>query len=278
MSKAGIVAAALTTPDSNYEVSFGEEGSKDKFIITPYALIITAKSFSKTYGEPDPAFTEDFEGAFGETVNLTYIREAGSNADTYSFIAVALTYPNNNYSVSFAEDGGKDKFNIHPYRLVITASIITKTYGGAEPELTEDFDGVNGETVTVTYIREQGENAGAYSLTDVLYCTDNNYAVSFAEGGGRDKFIIEPKELVLVWDSPGLTYNDRAQRPAVSIDTASLIEGDVCDIEVIGEVTAAGVGYRAEVISVSNPDYKLPEVNYILFDIKPYTVDPRPAI
>lgn len=69
----------LTKPDINYTVEFEAEGGKDKFVISPYSLVVTAKNFRKTYGEADPSFTEGFEGAYGEIINVTYTREGGDN-------------------------------------------------------------------------------------------------------------------------------------------------------------------------------------------------------
>ena len=83
----------------NYTVSY-ETGT---FTINPKAVSVTANSWSKTYGEDDPALTATVEGVLnGDTVAYTVSRAAGEDAGAYD-ITPSGAEAQGNYQVSYYE-------------------------------------------------------------------------------------------------------------------------------------------------------------------------------
>jgi hypothetical protein len=153
--KYSFTSVSLKTPNPNYNVVFAADGAKDKFVIHPFCLSVTAAFYSKTYGEEDPAFTQSFDGAYGEVIEVIYTRESFSqNAGAYSFSTVSLAVENSNYEVSFADGGNIGRFIIHPYLLEVTARQFSKTYSEEDPVFIQDFNGANSEVKTVIFSRD----------------------------------------------------------------------------------------------------------------------------
>lgn len=98
--------------------------------VNPLAILANPTPYSKIYGEQDPALTQTIStGAFGESVVLVYTRETGSNVGSYSLISVGFSQAQPNYTVSFAVNGGKDKFVISKRPVTVSAVAINKVYG-----------------------------------------------------------------------------------------------------------------------------------------------------
>ena len=64
--------------------------------------------------------------------------------------------------------------------LTVTADVMSKTYGEADPALTYASDGLfNGDTLTGSLTRAAGENAGTYAIGQGTLAADANYTLVF---------------------------------------------------------------------------------------------------
>jgi hypothetical protein len=104
-------------------------------------------------------------------------------------------------------------------------------------------------------------NAGTYTLLATIAETDE-----YAGASVSTDFVIEPREVGLTWNQTVLTYTTWPQVPTVSV--SNLLGSDVCEVTVTGEATNVG-HYTAVASSLSNPNYKLPEINSQDFSIEP---------
>lgn len=270
-----LLSVAAQTPNPDYTFYINGATGLDKFTILPYALTVNPSPMSKTYGQTEPALTEIIPGVGAETLSVTYTREAGENADSYAYLTVYTA--NTNYTVSlFAE--ATNKFTIFPYNVQITASLFTKTYGDGDPALQETKPtGVNGESVTVIYYREEGEDAKSYNLTAVVQLSENtNYTVSFALGGNVNKFRIDRRPVTLTADNVNRTYGDAL----VLSYTYMITGGNLIDTDTLTGTPAcptliqAAASYpitAGSLTDANNPNYAITFINgsYV---IAPYAV------
>ncbi|MCR5296474.1 MAG: hypothetical protein K6E17_03600, partial [Clostridiales bacterium] len=185
----GDYAIAITLGSNpNYTVT--ETGNT--FHITPKPVTLKADELSKVYGSEDPTLTAVPDGLVGEdTLNYTLVRAEGENVGDY---AITVTLGSNpNYTVT--ETG--NTFHITPLAITITADDKTKTYDNDEttdPELTATVTGaIEGDEVNYTLAREEGQNAGEYTIT-VTNGENPNYTVTVEDG----TFTIETLNTVVV--------------------------------------------------------------------------------
>ena len=76
---------------------------------------------------------------------------------------------------------------IQPRSIVVKANSLSKTYGEEDPELTWDFPAnglVEGDQLRGKLIREEGENAGTYTISQEGLTNENNpgYTITFEPG------------------------------------------------------------------------------------------------
>ena len=81
--------------------------------------------------------------------------------------------------------------------------------------------------------------------------TSDNYKITYVNG----TLTVNAKEIGIVWGENEFTYNGQAHKPMAS--ATGLVNGNMCDITVSGEKTAAG-DYTASASAISNSNYKLP--------------------
>ena len=94
----------------NYKI----EKSEGKLSITPLAVTVTAKDYTKYVGENDPAFEATVTGTINnDTVSYTISREAGDTAGTY-LITPAGAEAQGNYTVTYKT--GTLTIKERPYR------------------------------------------------------------------------------------------------------------------------------------------------------------------
>ncbi len=113
--------------------------------ITGRAIVITADTKSKTYGDSDPAFTYTYTGTLIGTDAFTgsLSRVAGSNVGTYTINQGTLALSNaGNYSITY----NSADLSITPKTLTVTAAGNNKAY-----------DGTTAATVTLSDNRVAGD-------------------------------------------------------------------------------------------------------------------------
>lgn len=196
---AGKGSSVTNTLDINVEIV------KAELSVSVDALPET--SFEKVYGSADPDFTAAVPGVGGESVNVTFVRKTGEDVGEYSFVSV-------NVGTEFAENynavlsGSEKAFAVTQAKIsadpnVLLADRLTKTYGEADPDFAAYADGVNGESVAVTFVRTSGEDAGEYQIASVT--TENgNYTVTVTAAA---TFTVTPKAATVTADNKSAIYD-----------------------------------------------------------------------
>lgn len=160
----------------NYNI----ETSEGKLSITPLAVTVTAKDYTKYVGEKDPAFEATVTGTINnDTVSYTISREKGETAGTYP-ITPAGAVAQGNYTVTYKAGTLtiKERPYIPPVNPPITDKIIVEITGNSDSVV---YDGtehsVKDYTVKISDSRytekdftfsgkalASGVNAGAYEM------------------------------------------------------------------------------------------------------------------
>ena len=192
-------ASSFNTLDINVEIAKAE--------LSVSADVLPETSFEKVYGSADPDFTAAVPGVGGESVTIAFVRESGESVGEYSFVSV-------NVGTEFAENynavlsGSEKAFAVTPAQIsadpnVLLADRLIKTYGEADPDFSAYADGVNGESVAVTFVRTSGEDAGEYQIASVT--TENgNYTVTVTAAA---TFTVTPKAATVTADNKSAIYD-----------------------------------------------------------------------
>ena len=169
-----------TTTDKFVEDNYNITKAEGKLSITPLAVTVTAKDYTKYVGEKDPAFEATVTGTINnDTVSYTISREKGETAGTYS-ITPAGAEAQGNYTVTY--NAGTLTINRRPYippvNPPITDNITVEITGNSDSVV---YDGtehsVKDYTVKISDSRytekdftfsgkalASGVNAGAYEM------------------------------------------------------------------------------------------------------------------
>ena len=169
-----------TTTDEFVEDNYNITKAEGKLSITPLAVTVTAKDYTKYVGEKDPAFEATVTGTINnDTVSYTISREKGETAGTYS-ITPAGAEAQGNYTVTY--NAGTLTINRRPYippvNPPITDKITVEITGNSDSVV---YDGtehsVKDYTVKISDSRytekdftfsgkalASGVNAGAYEM------------------------------------------------------------------------------------------------------------------
>lgn len=192
-------ASSFNTLDINVEIVKAE--------LSVSADVLPEASFEKVYGSADPDFTAAVPGVGGESVTIAFVRESGESVGEYSFVSV-------NVGTEFAENynavliNSEKAFAVTPAKIsvdpnVLLADRLTKTYGDADPDFAAYADGVNGESVAVTFVRTSGDDAGEYQIDSVT--TENgNYTVTVTAAA---TFTVTPKAATVTADNKSAIYD-----------------------------------------------------------------------
>lgn len=211
-----VVSVYVITDERNYYISGKGASSFNalninveiaKAELSVSADVLPETSFEKVYGSADPDFTAAVPGVGGESVNVTFVRATGEDVGKYSFVSV-------NVGTEFAENynavliNSEKAFAVTPAQIsadpnVLLADRLTKTYGDADPDFAAYADGVNGESVAVTFVRTSGENADEYQIDSVT--TENgNYTVTVTAAA---TFTVTPKAATVTADNKSAIYD-----------------------------------------------------------------------
>ena len=169
-----------TTTEKFVEGNYNITKAEGKLSITPLAVTVTAKDYTKYVGEKDPAFEATVTGTINnDTVSYTISREKGETAGTYS-ITPAGAEAQGNYTVTY--NAGTLTINRRPYippvNPPITDKITVEITGNSDSVV---YDGtehsVKDYTVKISDSRytekdftfsgkalASGINAGAYEM------------------------------------------------------------------------------------------------------------------
>lgn len=105
-----------------------------------------------------------------------------------------------NYDIYFKISTPQAKYVISKRNVTVTPNAKTKTYGYADPDLTdytiENY--VQGEELTGAFQREPGENVGSYTINQGTFGVDaKNYNVIFNNSNGDIKLTITKLEVII---------------------------------------------------------------------------------
>ena len=187
--------------NKNYDVTY--QGSQ--LTIDPQAIVVTADTLTKIYGEKDPALTYKVSGTVkpGDDLGVTLTRQTGENVGNY-VISQSASATNKNYAITF-NDG---QLVIKPRPVTVTADSLTKIYGEKDSGLTYQITTgkvMSGDDLAVKLVREAGENVGNYQISAPTEAGNQNYAVTVTPG----TLTITPADASLEIGNVAMTYGDQ---------------------------------------------------------------------
>ena len=184
-----IFATVALTDEEHYTLIARPENAI--FEITPAELSITVNSQTKVYGSADPELSYIINGLVNneivqdteEVLKIAIDRVDGENVGEY---AISATAKNDNYVITINEDA---LLTITKAPVTVTMDKVTKTYG-EDDNLTYKVEGIiNNEIVQdteavleITVSREEGKNAGTYTVTATVTDKSGNYEVTVVDG------------------------------------------------------------------------------------------------
>ena len=181
------------------------------------AVIITAKSYSRVYGDNNPTFEYEVQGAQLDGVpEITCEATKNSPVGTYAIVVKQGTVKN--YNVTFANG----TLTVTKAPLTISAGNYTKKQGDAMPAFKASYDGFkNNETEDVltkkpviTTTATESSAPGSYPVT-VSGAEAQNYDISYQPGTltvtEADAVIITAKSYSRVYDDSNPTFEYEVQ-------------------------------------------------------------------
>jgi gliding motility-associated-like protein len=166
------------------------------------AIIVTAASKSKTYGETDPVFNYTFspELISGDAFTGTLSRTAGENIGSYAIEKSTLVL-NGNYVLSY----NSANLTIAAKQITITADPKSKIYGDTDPPLTYTYAPAlaAGDAFTGSLNRLIGENADTYTIDQNTLTLNANYMLNYKGAN----LIINKKQLTITADAKNKLFN-----------------------------------------------------------------------
>ena len=234
-SYAVTASAASGTGLSNYSITY----VGGTLTVTPAALVISAISADKTYGDSNAAVGAQYSGLRnGDTVSGVTLGSAGlaatASVGDYALTASGATGAElSNYTISYV--GGT--LRVVPKALTVTATDAAKTYGDAASLAYTTSGLVNGDTVSAVTLGSTGAGAaatvGSYAVNASAASGTglSNYTVSYVGGTLR----VMPKALTVTAADAAKTYGQLATLTGYDVD--GLINGDT-----LSGVTLASAG------------------------------------
>ena len=225
----------------NYDITF----VSNLFEIIQRPITIQADPKGKVYGEDDPELTYSISAgsyglAFDDELAGSLEREWGINVGYYDILQGSVTTSNNpNYQITFKFQG--NDFEITQRPITLSADYINKVYGDGDPALTYSIVSGNlvySDKVSITLIRDTGENVGSYEIDQEyleIYSENDeiisfNYQITFIKG----EFEITQRYLYIKGDDLSKSYGQ--DDPPVF--TYQITQGElVWDDEIGGALT-----------------------------------------
>lgn len=167
---------------------------------------------------------------------------------------------------------------------VLPETSFEKVYGSADPDFTAAIPGVGGESVTIAFVREAGENVGEYSFVSV------NVGTEFAENynavliNSEKAFAVTPAKIsadpnVLLADRLTKTYGDADPDFAAFADGANGESVAVTFVRTPGEDAGE---YQIASVTTENGNYTVTVTAAATFTVTPkaatVTADNKSAI
>ena len=259
-------ATAESLSNANYKLP---EDNTKVFAINPKevsnpTITLSATSFTYNASEYRPKVTSVLDGTTiisSKEFTVGYSNNINAGIATVTII----DRENGNYIVN-----GSTTFVIDPIVVsspTISLSETSYTYNGEaqKPTLTvRARKPVIPESEYTVVYPEDATSAGEKTIT-IIDNENGNYTVS-----GSATYVINKRFIELAWDENELPYNGSAQAPTVT--ALGLVEGDDCNVIVVGAQTNVGGPYTATATALSNDNYRLPKRVTSSFTIIPKEV------
>ena len=225
-----VVSGASAT---NYDISY----VKGTLTITKAdEVVVTAKSYSRKYGEANPAFEYTTSGAtLSGTPSITCAATVTSPVGEYDIVASKGTVTN--YNVTYVNG----KLTITKAPLTITAKSYTIKQGDALPTFEADYSGFkNNETASVLSaqprITTSATSASAPGTYDIVVsdASATNYDISYVKG----TLTISPVDVEPVTETETTTFSE-------TVNENTNLSNTVIDNTYFNMNAANGDGYDA---------------------------------
>ncbi|MGI6701822.1 MAG: MBG domain-containing protein [Christensenellales bacterium] len=198
-------------------------------------ITVRANSFSKTYGDADPAGFSYFlaSGSLvdSDELNGSLLREPGESNGDYSIYTTNLNNANNpDYDITFEEG----IFTIDKRPLILKINNDTKIYGDSDPNPAYEISGyltgdepITPDTPVITRI--QGESVGDYLFLTESEPSNADYRYELSLESGA--LTITSRPLTVTVESKQKTYGDPDPQLTVTLQEsepgAGWVEGDI---------------------------------------------------
>ena len=256
-----IYAANINTGAVNAATVTWNSTISRTFTIIPKEVELVWENTELTYNGTAQKPTATATGMVNNESLAVTVSGEQTNASTETYTATA-SITDNNYKLP---EVYTKEFSINPKEVTLEWGESTFTYNGEAQAPTATATGmVNDESLTVTVSGEQ-TNADTYTATASI--TDNNYKLPEVN---TKEFTINPKAVTLEWGESTFTYNGEVQAPTAT--ASGMVNDESLVVTVSGEQTNASTDTYTATASITDNNYKLPEVNTKEFTINPKAV------
>ena len=224
---------------------------------------VTAKSYTRRYGEPNPTFGyEHTGGSLQGTPQITCDATPNSPVGPYE-IKISQGTIRNPY-VTYVPG----VLTITSASSTLTFDPVSKTYGDAAFTVTPKTN-VSGGAITYSSGNTSVVSVSGQTFTIVGAGTaiiTANQAATANYGATSTTFTVTvgKREAVLSWSNLSFTYDGQSHVPMAKV--TNLVGNDVCNVTVTSTQTNVG-NYTATATVLSNANYKLPAANTQAFTI-----------
>jgi len=228
---------------------YGLEKEITSLVIKPRNITIEIGTINTTYGDAEvteiPTSIVSGEIVEGESLNLTFTREEGTNVGEYSISGNAN---NENYNVT-VEDG---LYVIAQKEIEIIINGVTVTYGEIENETTyiiPEGSIVGEDEIGLSISRETGKTVGKYKITAAI--TNTNYKLSQNEA----IYEITKRPITIKAQDKTVTYGESAELQ-YNITSGNIVNEDELNIKISRE-TGEDVGEYVITVTAENSNYDI---------------------
>lgn len=257
------ITASGTARTNNYAITF----TPGTLTVNKAPLFVVPALSSRLYGDPDPTFAITATGLLnGDTAAVVTQRIFSGSAPTAGFGSQPITILGataTNYALTF----GLGTLNILPRPLTITALSFTREYGEANPAFTFSFSNlasfdtpavIPNVAVSTSATAASSVVAGGYAISPTSGANPN-YAITYAPG----TLMVTPAPLVFGSGSFSRIYGQAS--PAIGADLVTGLKltdtPDLLGVTVVGPAATANVGTHPITISLTNPNYTVPNAS-----------------
>ena len=215
-------------------------------------LTVTAKDNIITYGDVPANAGVTYEGFVNEETDavlggeqtFAYDYQQFGNVGVYVIAPSGLT--SGNYEITFVPG----TLTVEKKAITVKADAVSKTYGEADPALTYKVEGlVNNDNLTGALVRAEGENVGAYAITQGALTAGGNYTITYTGA----ELTIDKRPVTITAKDQTITYGGSIS--STEITAAGLVDGhsatvtltpSTSNVTVSGTITASAAVITAD--------------------------------